>query len=121
MAAMKLPRGSAGEKSARKVAIEAATCLAIEVPLRTMEVALESMTTIQAMARDGNPASASDAGVGALCARSAVIGAELNVRINVKDLGDESKRADYLGRAAEMRARVEALEAEVLAGLESAL
>jgi glutamate formiminotransferase/formiminotetrahydrofolate cyclodeaminase len=121
MAAMKQPKGSAAEKSARKAAIEAATCLAIEVPLRTMEVALESMTTIQAMARDGNPASASDAGVGALCARSAVIGAELNVRINVKDLTDETKRADYVARAAEMRAKTEALEAEILAGLESKL
>lgn len=121
MAAIKLPKGTADEKAARKAAIEAATCGAIEVPLRTMEVALESMETIGAMAKDGNPASASDAGVGALCARSAVIGAELNVRINCKDLTDEAKRTDYLARATEIRAKAETLESGILASIEAKL
>ena len=118
MAAFKLPKGTDAEKTAQKAAVEAATCGAIEIPLRVMEVSLESMDTIKAMAEHGNPASASDAGVGALCARSAVIGAELNVRINAKDLADESKRVDYLARAAKIRAKAEALEAEILALVE---
>jgi len=114
IAAFQLPKGSDEEKAARAAAIEAATRQAIETPLRTMEVALESMDTILAMARDGNPASASDAGVGALCARSAVLGAELNVRTNVKDLEDQGSRTEYVARASEIRARAEALETEIL-------
>ena len=121
MAAFKLPRGNAEEEAARAAAIEAATCQAIEVPLRTMEVALESMEVIRAMAELGNPASASDAGVGALCARSAVLGGELNVRINSKDLTDDSRRADYLARAAQVKTQALALETEILSLVESRL
>ena len=114
MDAWRLPDGTDEEKAAKAAAVDAATRLAIETPLRTMEVCLESMETIAAMAEHGNPASVSDAGVGALCARSGVIGAELNVRINVKDLEDEAGREQYLAKAAEIRARAEGLEAEIL-------
>ena len=99
--------------------MDAATRLAIETPLRTMEVCVDSMATIKAMAEHGNPASVSDAGVGALCARSGVIGAELNVRINAKDLEDEAARADYVARARDLRAAAEALEIEILGIVES--
>ncbi|MFT4709920.1 MAG: glutamate formiminotransferase/formiminotetrahydrofolate cyclodeaminase, partial [Planctomycetota bacterium] len=75
----------------------------------------------RAMAEIGNPASASDAGVGALCARSAVIGAELNVRINVKDLSNESTAKDYVQRAAAIRTQAEAMEIEILALVEQNL
>ena len=119
MAAFQLPGKTANEKAARKEAVEAATRQAIEIPLRTMEVAFESMRTIEAMAETGNPASLSDAGVGMLCARSAVIGAELNVRINARELSDEARRDDYLVRAAEIRTKAEALEARVLGDIES--
>ena len=95
--------------------------MAIEVPLRVMEVACESMEVIAAMASDGNPASVSDAGVGALCARSAVMGAYLNVRINTSDLTDKEVVADYLARGKELQDRAQAREAEILAVVEGKL
>ena len=119
MDAFRLPSGTETEKAAKDEAVEAATRFAIEVPLRTMEVAFQSMEAIHVMVEEGNPASVTDAGVGALCARSAVIGAELNVRVNAKDLKDEARRADYLARAAALRAQTEAAEAEILALVEA--
>ncbi len=114
LAAFGLPNGSDTEKTTRKAAIQAATLQAIEVPFRIMEVSLESMTVIKAMAETGNPNSASDAGVGALCARSAVMGAYLNVKINSSDLDDKAKVDDFLKRGGEIEAKAKALEAEVL-------
>lgn len=90
MAALGLPKGSDEEKAARAAALEAATLYATEVPLRTMKVALKTMPLLEAMAEKGNPASVSDAGVGALAARSAVLGAQLNVRINAAGLKDRA-------------------------------
>jgi glutamate formiminotransferase/formiminotetrahydrofolate cyclodeaminase len=118
MAAFGLPKGSPEEKAERGAAIQAATRGAIDVPLRVMEVALESMEVIRAMAEIGLPASASDAGVGALCARTAVLGAGLNVRINAKDLTDEDARSEYVSRAAALAEQAQAREAEILAVVE---
>ncbi len=119
MAAFGLPKGNDVEKAERYAAIQTATRGAIEVPLRTMEVALASMEVIKAMAETGNPASVSDAGVGALCARSAVIGAYLNVRINTGDLKDKTVAEDYLTRGAAIRAQAERLEKDILAIVEA--
>jgi glutamate formiminotransferase/formiminotetrahydrofolate cyclodeaminase len=114
MAAFGLPKGSTEEKVARDDAIQAATRQAIEIPLRVMEVSLASMDVIAAMAEIGNPASASDAGVGALCARSAVMGAYLNVRINVPGLTDEAAAAAYLDRGRGLQEQAIAAEAAIL-------
>ncbi len=114
MAAFGLPKGSAEDKAARQAAIQAATKNAIDIPFRTMEVALGAMETIRAMAQQGNPNSVSDAGVGAIAARSAVIGAYLNVQINTKDLEDKGQVADYLARAKKIREEAERVEAEIL-------
>lgn len=89
MAAFGLPKGSDEEKQARKAAIAEATKGAILIPLQVMKTAAESMEVMLEMAKTGLEASISDAGVGALCARTAVRGAWLNVRINAKDLNDE--------------------------------
>ncbi len=115
MAAFGLPKQSDAEKSARKLAIQAATRAAIEAPLRTMEVALESMDVLAAMASEGLPASVSDAGVGALCARAAVRGAALNVRINAKSLEDRALREEFLARAARLETKAEERERDILA------
>jgi len=115
MAAFGLPKGSEAEQQASRAAVEAATLHAIEVPFRTMEVALESMDVLLEMAKIGNPASVSDAGVGALCARSAVMGAFLNVRINTKSLEDKTAARDFLARGAKLQERANALESEILA------
>lgn len=109
-----MPRTSEAEQQARKAAIAEATKGAILVPLRTMQVCVESMALMQAMATDGMPASVSDAGVGALCARTGAIAAYLNVRINCAGLEDEGFKTDVLRQAEELRTRAEALEAAVM-------
>ena len=114
MVAFAMPAGSTDEQQARFDAIEAATIAAIEVPLRVMEVSLASMDVIRAMAEIGVPASVSDAGVGAACARTAVIGAGLNVRINAATLTDEAVAAEYATRAGEIQARAMIEEAAIL-------
>ncbi|MGD8454551.1 MAG: glutamate formimidoyltransferase [Phycisphaerae bacterium] len=114
MAAFGLPRGSDEEKAARKQAIQDATKEAIEVPFRVMQVALDGMAVCKAMADIGNPASVSDAGVGALAARSAVIGAFLNVKINSADVEDKAWLEGILKRGAEIQEQAIALEREIL-------
>jgi len=114
MAAFGMPKEGETERAARDEAIQAATRQAIEVPLRVMEVSLASMDVIAAMAEIGNPASASDAGVGALCARSAVMGAYLNVRINVPALTDKDAAATYIERGRDLQEQAVAREAVIL-------
>ncbi|MCA8981650.1 MAG: glutamate formimidoyltransferase [Planctomycetes bacterium] len=114
MAAFRMSDGSDAEKRARHDAIQIATRGAIEVPFRTMEVALDALHVVKQMAEHGLPASASDAGVGALCARTAVLGAYLNVKINTKDLEDAAAVADYVKRGQAIADQACALEREVL-------
>jgi len=115
MAAFGLPKDTDAEQAAREAAIQAATRQAIEVPLRVMEASLASMDVIGAMAEIGIPASVSDAGVGALCARSAAMGAYLNVKTNAKTLTDTQAAADYVSRGLQLQDQVVAREAEILA------
>ncbi len=110
-----LPKGNDVEKAARKAAIEEATKGAINTPLRTMEVCVESMALMNAMAATGLEASVSDAGVGALCARTGAIGAYLNVRINCAGLGDEAFKKQVITKAERLKADAETLEAAVMA------
>jgi len=114
MDAFGLPKGSEAEKAERHRAIQAATKGAVEVPLRVMEVALAAMDEIKAMAEIGNPASVSDAGVGALCARSAVMGAYLNVKINCANLEDKAFVAEILAKGAEIERQAIVKEKEIL-------
>lgn len=109
-----MPKGTEEEKAARAEAMEKATLYATQVPLRTMQTALEAMPLALEMARKGNPASASDAGVGAIAALAAVKGAQLNVRINAVGLKDRAM-ADSLTAEAEKIAKEAAeKEAEIL-------
>jgi glutamate formiminotransferase/formiminotetrahydrofolate cyclodeaminase len=114
MDALGMPKGTDDEKSARTAAIQAATRTAIEVPLSVMQLAFDSMETIEAMARIGNPNSVSDAAVGAICARSAVLAAYINVQINVADLDDAEAGNDYLTRGNAIQEKAIAKEAEIL-------
>lgn len=118
MDAFGLPKGTDAEKAARKVAIQAATKNAIEVPLRVMELSCQTFDVIKAMAEIGNPNSASDAGVGALCARSAVYGAYLNVKINTGGYDDKAYVEAALAKANDLLQKATALEKEVLAIVE---
>lgn len=109
-----MPKATDAEKAARAQAMEAATLYATQVPLRTMETAARAFEVIRAMAQDGNPASVSDAGVGALAARAAVRGAFLNVKINAAGLADKEAARALIERGAQIEAEAEAAEAAIL-------
>ena len=110
MAAFGMPKGTEEEKQAREQAIEEATLYATEVPLKAMRAAGKAFPLLKAMAEKGNPNSVSDAGVGALAARSAVLGALLNVRINAAGLKDRAAAEVLLDEADALAA--EAIQAE---------
>lgn len=114
MAAIQMPKSTEEERAARAEAMEAATLYATQVPLRTMEAAIDVFPLVEAMASTGNPASVSDAGVGALAARAAVHGAALNVRINAAGLADRATAESLVARAAELTQRADTLEQKVL-------
>ncbi|MFZ1633198.1 MAG: cyclodeaminase/cyclohydrolase family protein, partial [Chitinophagales bacterium] len=114
MNAFGLPKSNDDEKNARKKAIQDATLNAINIPFKVMELSLESMATIKAMADIGNPNSVSDAGVGALCARTAVIGAFLNVKINAGGLSDKVMAANKIAAGEQLVAQAEKMEKEIL-------
>ena len=114
MDAFGLPKKTDEEKAARTQAIQEATKYATEVPFRTMKVAFKAFEVVRAMAETGNPNSVTDAGVGALCARSAVMGAHLNVKINAASLKDEAFKAQILKEAAEIEAAALMQEVEIL-------
>ena len=114
MDAFRLPKGTDEEKAARKAAIQAATKYAIEIPFEVMKTAYSSFEVLKTMAEIGNPNSASDAGVGALCARSAVIGAYLNVQINAGDLEDKDWVNQVLAEGAKMVENAKAMEDEIV-------
>lgn len=114
MAVFSMPKSTPEEKAARAEALEAATLYATEVPLRTMEASYDVFDYAEAMAREGNPASVSDAAVGALAARAAVVGALLNVRINAAGLKNRENAEKLLTRADEIEKKSEARVATVL-------
>lgn len=122
MAAIGMPKSTDQEKQARAEALEAATLYATEVPLRTMRTAFDTFWLLERMASEGNPASVSDAGVGAIAAEAAVAGAYLNVKINAAGLADRAaadrilaQAADIAAQAAKRRADIVAIADEVIA------
>ena len=118
-AAMGLPKGTDSEKEQRAAAIEAATLYASQVPLKTARAAAEAFPLLRAMASDGNPASVTDAGVGALAARAAVRGAALNVRINAAGLADRAAADELIASARALEAEAAAAEEEILRVVDS--
>ncbi len=114
MDAFALPKATDEEKKQRKQAIQAATKNAILVPLHVMQLAFESMTIIEAMIKTGNPNSLSDAGVGALCARTAVLGAAMNVKINTQSFEDKIFVKETLTTCTNIETKTMALETALL-------
>lgn len=115
MAVFAMPKGSDEEKKARAKALEEATLYATQVPLQTMTESYRAFDLLEYVAREGNPASVSDAGVGALAARSAVLGAWLNVKINAAGLKDRSQAEKLLVEAEVIANNAVRREAEILA------
>ncbi len=114
MAAFGMPKATDAEKAARSRAIHDATVNAVEVPYATLREALATFSVLREVALNGNPASASDAGVGALAARAAVHGAYLNMKINAADIDDENVN-ELINKAASMVSDADRFESEILA------
>jgi glutamate formiminotransferase/formiminotetrahydrofolate cyclodeaminase len=115
MEAFGLPKGNDVEKAARDEAIQDATKYAIEIPFKVMQTSYESLTLIRAMVEQGNPNSVTDAGVAALGARSAVMGAFMNVKINASGYKDKAFVDDVLKRGEEIEQKTIVAEAEIIA------
>jgi glutamate formiminotransferase/formiminotetrahydrofolate cyclodeaminase len=118
MEALGMPRTSDAEKAARARALEAANIGALEVPWQVMRAAWEAFPLLRAMADQGNPTSASDAGVGVLCTRAAVRGAWLNVRTNASGIKNKAAIAEILDEAGRLETAAEMQEREILAIVE---
>ena len=114
MGAMRMPKSSPEQIEERDAAIEAATLYAGEVPLRTMKTAVKAFPLLRRMAEEGNPNSVSDAGVGALAARSAVLGAQLNVKINASGLQNRDDASRLLAEAEAVSADAIKAEEDIL-------
>ena len=114
MGAMRMPKSSPEQIEERDAAIEAATLYAGEVPLRTMKTAVKAFPLLRRMAEEGNPNSVSDAGVGALAARSAVLGAQLNVKINASGLQNRDDASRLLAEAEVVAADAIKAEEDIL-------
>ena len=114
MGAMRMPKSSPEQIEERDAAMEAATLYAGEVPLRTMKTAVKAFPLLRRMAEEGNPNSVSDAGVGALAARSAVLGAQLNVKINASGLQNRDDASRLLAEAEAVAADAIKAEEDIL-------
>ncbi|MCL4114074.1 UNVERIFIED_CONTAM: hypothetical protein GTU68_014987 [Idotea baltica] len=119
MDAIRLPKGSDAEKAARSLAMQNANQYAAEVPYQVMATAFEAYDLLLRMAKDGNPASVTDAGVGALCIHTCIQGASMNVRINLGGIKDEAFKADISQKVADCLAASDLAKAEVLAVVET--
>ena len=114
MEAFRMPKDSEEEKKARLEAIDKATRYAIEIPFRVMKVAFASMEVMEEMARNGNPNSVTDAAVGALCARAAVMGAWFNVKVNTLDYNDKAFVDKTLSEAEDLVKKAQDLEKAII-------
>lgn len=121
MAAFGMPKKTDEDKAARTAAIQDATLYASQVPLRTMQESFKVFELCKAMAEVGNPNSVSDAGVGALAARAAVLGAGMNVKINAGSLTDREVALQLIAEANELIEKANAAEAEITALVNSKL
>ena len=119
IAGFRLPKSNETEVTIRKEAIENATKYATEIPFKVMETAYNSMEVMHAMTKEGLQNSLSDAGVGALCARTAVIGAYFNVRINAKDIKDRVFADKILKNAKNIFQKAIAKEQEIISFIDS--
>ncbi len=114
MEAFALPKTTEEEKTNRTKAIQDATKYAIEIPFKVMQTAVTAMPLAKAMASMGNPNSVSDAGVGAVCIRSAVIGAFMNVRINASGYNDKNFVTEIIAKGKAIEDAIIAEETEIL-------
>lgn len=121
MAAFGMPKNTEEDKRLRSEAIQSATLFAAQVPLETMKASFKAFEICKAMAETGNPNSVSDAGVGALAARAAVLGAGLNVKINASSLKDKVQAEALVNEANSLMAEADKAEREIMAIVENTI
>jgi len=121
MSAVSLPKDTKEQKLNRSAALESATKYAIEVPFKIMETSFSCLESIKCMTELGNPNSISDAGVAALCIRTAVMGAYLNVKINCKDLNDKKFVSTILKKGKMIVNSTNKIEVEIMELVEKQL
>ncbi|MAV41919.1 MAG: glutamate formimidoyltransferase [Flavobacteriaceae bacterium] len=121
MSAVSLPKDTKEQKLNRSAALESATKYAIEVPFKIMETSFSCLESIKCMTELGNPNSISDAGVAALCIRTAVMGAYLNVKINCKDLNDKKFVSTILKKGKMIVNSTNKIEGEIMELVEKQL
>ncbi|MAO88646.1 MAG: hypothetical protein CL822_06685 [Crocinitomicaceae bacterium] len=121
MAAYGMPKGTNAQQAKRHQAIQDATLNAIDIPLKVAQLAHDALPLAAAMAKEGNPNSVTDAGVGAMCLRTAVMGAVLNARINCGDLEDQAKVAEVQNICAQLAASAQSQEADILRAVDEVM
>ncbi|MBR1594161.1 MAG: glutamate formimidoyltransferase [Alloprevotella sp.] len=121
MSAFGLPKNTEEEKAARSAAIQDATRYATQVPLQTMKASFRVFEICRQMAREGNPNSITDAGVGALAAHAAVFGAGMNVKINAASLKDRAEAEKYVAEVRSIMAAADRERAEIVSIVEAAI
>ena len=121
MAAYGMPKGTDAQQAKRHQAIQDATLNAIDIPLKVAQLAHDALPLAAAMAKEGNPNSVTDAGVGAMCLRTAVMGAVLNARINCGDLEDQAKVAEVQATCAQLVADAQTQEADILRAVDEVM
>ncbi|HPR73757.1 MAG TPA: glutamate formimidoyltransferase [Bacteroidales bacterium] len=117
----RLPKSTGKEQVFRRKMISEAVKYAIEVPFMIMETAMKGYDVIKEMVKEGNPASVTDAGVGALALMASVKGAFLNIKINAAGLDEKSSVENILQKAAEIEKMSEKETGEILDLIESIL
>jgi glutamate formiminotransferase/formiminotetrahydrofolate cyclodeaminase len=115
MAAYGMPKANEAQQALRHRAIQDATRHAIDIPMKVAQIAHDALELASDMAQDGNPNSVTDAGVGAMCLRTAVMGAVLNARINCGDLEDKAYVQAIEARCADLVESAQRQEAAILA------
>lgn len=117
--AVRMPKGTDEEKSIRHQAMQDATKYAVEVPLLVAQTCIDSMQIMKAMVEIGNPNSVTDAGVGALCARTGALGAIMNAKINLGDIEDEAWKKEIQAKCAALQEEAESMERAIRDVVES--
>lgn len=114
MAAFKLPKETDEEKEARKNAIQAGSENATLVPLLVAKNAFEMMEIIEKVVEKGNKNAVTDGAVAAMMARTAVLSALYNVKINLGSIKDESFVEEVTKQMEELEAKVGEVESRIL-------
>lgn len=115
MKAFKMPKETDEEKAARTAEIQKGMKYAASVPMETAETAFEIMVLAEAAVERGNSNAVTDGAIAAMMGRTAVLGALMNVRINLGSIKDEAFVAEMAKKCEELEASVQKRETEILA------